>query len=228
MRLQKQIWEKEHKNPQILPSLEYTQPSSGVIKFLDFLNEKKVKAKGKAIDIGAGKGRNAIYLSKIGYEVYAMDYIKEAIDYVNEISVKDGVSVKTYITAIDKSWPFENDFFDIAIDCFSSIDIETKEGRKIYLNELVRTLKPGGYAMVMVVSVNDQLERDFLKFSPGKEKNSTVWPNGKFQKNYDEEELRSFYSNFKILRLEEISKTAFKLGQSYKATNYWLILQKPL
>jgi len=64
--------------------------------------------------------------------------------------------------------------------------------------------------------------------SPGKEINSTYWTNtGKFQKNYDENELREFYSSFEIIELKEIKKISFKLGRQYEATNFWLLLRKP-
>lgn len=92
---------------------------------------------------------------------------------------------------------------------------------------MFRTLKPGGHALVMVVSTNDEIESEFIRRYPGKEKNSTIWPgNGKFQKDYDENELREFYKEFEIVKLKEVKKPAFKLNRKYIATNYWMVLRK--
>ncbi|MBI3342424.1 hypothetical protein HY024_04860, partial [Candidatus Curtissbacteria bacterium] len=136
------------------------------------------------------------------------------------------VKVKTFNCSIDSKWPFKENFFDYALDCFSSIDIETKNGREIYRREMFRTLKPGGLAFVAVVSTEDQWERRLLKETPGKEKNSVIWPNGKFQKDYEEIELKDFYKDFKILEIKKVEKTAFKLGKKYLAENFHLTLQK--
>ena len=220
----------EHASPRILPTIENLEPSSGVVSFINFLNKIGFSMKGNAIDIGSGKGRNAIYLAKKGYEVYCIDYIHSALDYTKKVAEKERVSSLVHVinAEIDKAWPFKENFFDLAVDCFSSIDIETKRGRIMCRDELWRTLKPGGLALVMVVSINDEMEKRFLKESPSGEKNSVIWPNGKFQKNYDREELRNFYKRFKILKLKEITKRAFKLGKNYTAKNYWMVFKKSL
>lgn len=229
MRKQKQIWENEYKTSATLPALSTDlSPSSATVFFNEFLQLKHIQPPQKMADIGSGAGRNALYFAKQGYTIFCMEYIHDAVKITKKRAEAEGLleKIHTYETSIDKPWPFENDFFDLAIDCFSSIDIETKEGRETYRNELLRTLKPHGYALVSVVSTEDEWEKELLQTSPGSEKNSTLWPSGKFQKNYDEDELKAFYTDFKIVELQKISKIANKLGKKYTATNYWLIIQK--
>lgn len=225
MRNQQLVWQKEHKKPSVLRSLAGIEPSSAVKYFVEFLKSKGIR-KGKALDIGCGKGRNAVFLAKQGFEILAVDYIQTALDAAKQASSQNKLDSKIQFinSAIDESWPFEDDFFDLAIDCFSSIDIEILQGRIIYRNELKRTLKPGSMALVAVVSSTDEMER---RQAQGPEKNSVIWPNGKFQKNYDEKELREFYKDFEILEIKKVKKSAFKLGKNYMATNFWVILQKP-
>jgi hypothetical protein len=82
--------------------------------------------------------------------------------------------------------------------------------------------------LVTVCSANDEWEKELIAKYPGAEPNSTIWPqNGKFQKDYDEAELRKFYKAFEIVELRKISKPAFKLGRNGMATNFWLVLRKP-
>ena len=204
------------------------EPNSGVVWFEAFVRKNGITPTAKAVDIGSGKGRNALYFAKKGFEVYALDYIQEAIEITHNKAEQAGVThlIHLYQIPIDKQWPFKDNFFDLAIDSFSSIDIESYKGRVIYRDEMFRTLKPKGYAFVSVVSALDEIEAELIQKSPGKEKNSALWPSGKFQKDYEEKELREFYSSFRIIALEEKRKPAFKLGRHYTATNYWLILQK--
>ena len=230
MRKQEQIWEREHREQKALPRLNSVEPYSGIVSFAEYLTNQQLEPPRKVVDIGCGKGRNAIYLATIGYEVYGLDYISFAIDATHQLAERKNISDRVHLhrVEIDKPWPFTAHFFDIAIDCFSSINIETAEGRSVYMQEMYRTLKPGGYAFVTVVSANDEIESDLIKHFPGKEKNSTLWPsNGKFQKDYDEQELREFYREFHIDEIKEINQPAFKLGRKFTATNYWVTLIKP-
>lgn len=231
MRHQKSIWEKEHTTSETLPSLSSGGPSTSVIEFAQYLQTQNIPVPQRIVDIGCGKGRNALYLAQLGYIIYAMDYIEFALEHCKKkaeaLNVHDRIHL--YHTELDTTWPFESNFFDIAIDCFSSIDIETLEGRTIYKKEMLRTLKPGGYALVAVVSIEDEIESEIYQQSPGKEPNSTIWStNGKFQKNYDEIELKEFYNEFEIKELQKKNKKAYKLGKNYTTTNFWMVLQKPL
>jgi SAM-dependent methyltransferase len=229
MRKQQEIWLEEHTNGTTLPTMANVEPASGVVLFIDWLEEHQVPATGNAVDIGSGKGRNSVHLAKTGYKTWALEYIEPALEIAKKLAKKNAVDTKSHfeLMDIDKSWKFSDNFFDIAIDSFSSIDIETRKGREICRDEMLRTLKPGGYALVTVCSAEDEWEKELIANYPGSEPNSTVWPqNGKFQKDYTETELREFYQDFEIIELQSISKPAFKLGRNGIATNLWVVLRK--
>jgi SAM-dependent methyltransferase len=156
-----------------------------------------------------------------------LDYIKPALEAGEKLAKAQGVKVHFEQVEIDKPWPHEDNFFDFALDSYASIDIETLTGRTTCRDEMLRTLKPGGYGLVTVVAADDEQEQALIVTNPGPEPNSTLWPqNGKFQKDYDEPELRAFYKDFEIVELEKISKRAFKLGREYQAVNFRLIVRK--
>jgi ubiquinone/menaquinone biosynthesis C-methylase UbiE len=230
MRKQQQIWHDEHTKLATLPTMANVEPASGVLQFTEYLKEQGVVLRGKAIDIGAGKGRNSVHLAKIGFEVWALEYIKPALEAAKKLADSNKVADEIHFmdAEIDSVWQFEDNFFDLAVDSFSSIDIETKKGRETCRDEMFRTLRSRGYGLVNVCSADDEWEEDLIANHPGPELNSTVWPqNGKFQKDYDEAELLEFYKKFEIIELKKISKPAFKLGREGIATNLWLVVKKP-
>ncbi len=228
MRKQQQIWSAEHETAASLTKMAGEEPAGGVVAFVRWLNEHAAKP-GRAVDIGSGKGRNAIYLARCGYEVDALEYVALARNITDTLAKANGMQahVHTKDVEIDHIWTYEDATFDIAIDSFASIDVETRHGREICRNEMYRTLKTGGYALVTVCSADDEWERELIANHPGPEPNSTMWPtNEKFQKDYTEQELREFYKIFNIRELKTIQKPAHKLGRDGIATNFWLVLQK--
>ncbi|GAI50676.1 unnamed protein product, partial [marine sediment metagenome] len=105
---------------------------------------------------------------------------------------------------------------------------ETKKGREVCRDEMFRTLKPKGIALVTCISINDGFGKELLKKSPGREKHTIFWSNGKFEKLYDRSELRSFLAPpFQILKLRTVHKKGILFGKEYDRKIYWLVLQKP-
>lgn len=230
MRKQQKIWHDEHTSGQTLPTMANVEAASGVILFTEYLRDNGLLMAGKAVDIGSGKGRNSVHLAKFGYEVWGLEYIEPAIKAALQLAHINKVEDKIHfaLAEIDTPWKIDDEFFDVAVDSFSSIDIETLKGREVCRDEMFRTLKPGGYALVTVCSADDEWEKELIAEHPGPEPNSTLWPqNGKFQKDYDEAELREFYHMFEVVELKKISKPAFKLGREGTATNLWMVLRKP-
>ena len=56
---------------------------------------KYFKSQGKLLDLACGDGRNAIYLSKLGYEVTAVDFSKEALNRLKFFMEEEEVFIKT-------------------------------------------------------------------------------------------------------------------------------------
>lgn len=59
-------------------------------------------SKGSLLDIACGDGRNAIYLAKLGYDVYAVDFSEEAIKRLNYFAQIEKLSIKTALTDLTK------------------------------------------------------------------------------------------------------------------------------
>jgi SAM-dependent methyltransferase len=97
---------------------------------------------GRALDLGCGYGRAAIYMASRGWQVDAVDFIPEAIEVASRRAIKAGVDVKFHVAEVTKL-DFLNGPYDFALDvgCGHSMD-EFK--LRQYRDQLHRLLRPGG------------------------------------------------------------------------------------
>lgn len=227
---QQEIWDQEHTVPQILLQMDSSAPSSGVIKFWGWLQKKR---RGKkqlcGLEIGCGKGRNVIYLAQQGIQMTGFDFSPKAIETARERAKNTGVLNKTNFLVQDATvtWNFPSDTFDFVIDCFATTDIESREGRQLAVKEMERVVKPKGYVLVYVMSVEDQYHKEMIKKSPAREKNAFLHPlTGKFEKVFDKEEVLDLYKGLHLLIEERVSKTASFFGRNYNCYHHWMVFEK--
>lgn len=129
---------------------------------LNFINKNSVKIS-RILDVGCGSGRNSIALAKMGFEVYGIDFVKEALNELEKRARKEKVKVKTICHNITKSpWPLKNNFFDAAIInvVLDSID---RSGREVVAKELHRILKKSAYVFIYEPSIKDGYYSRFVK-----------------------------------------------------------------
>ena len=98
-------------------------------------------APGRALDLGCGYGRAAIYLARHGWTVDGVDFIAPAIAEARQRAEKAQVPAFFHHGAVT-AMPFLTGFYDLAVDvgCAHALD---PAGLLAYRNELVRLLRPG-------------------------------------------------------------------------------------
>lgn len=97
---------------------------------------------GRALDLGCGYGRAAIYLASLGWEVDAVDFIPEAIREATERAKNVGVDVRFHlaeVTALD----FLSGPYDFALDVGCAHTLDELDLLR-YRDQLYRLLRPGG------------------------------------------------------------------------------------
>ncbi len=227
---QRMFWNAEHENESGFPSLHVNTPSHSAEYFANFLRNHGIQPPRAMVDIGCGKARNAIYFAYQGFSVTGFDFILRAVKEAHSRTAQSGLSKSAnfIIASLVEPWPFPDSHFDLAIDCYSSIEIDYEEGRENYLSELFRTVKSGGFVFVAVVSESDEFEVTQRKLSPGPLPNSTIWQyNAKFQKDYSPEELRKFYQSFEHVTTEEVTKKILRFGQPAISSDIYTVLRHP-
>lgn len=106
-----------------------------------------VKAK-KILDVGAGNGRLALRLAKLGAEVTALDVSEEML---NKIKIKNlKLKINTVIGEAE-DLPFEDESFDIVIATFLIVHLKSLTR---FFDEVYRVLKPNG--LFLVTNINQR------------------------------------------------------------------------
>ncbi len=221
---QRKVWENEYKNNKLVTGSD--KPQKDFLNFLKYLKKERklIVTNLNILDLGCGVGKNSNYLAKLDNTVVGTDISSEAIRIAKERAEKLDIKVQYQVSNIGSKYAFNDEYFDVVIDVISSNSLNEAE-REIYLSEVKRTLRPGGYFFVRALrKEGDKNAKFLLANSPGKEKNTyTIKDLGLTERVFEEKELKEIYGkHFEILKLQ--NKTAYTKynNQSYKR-NYWLV-----
>ncbi len=97
---------------------------------------------GKALDVGCGNARNAIFLARRGFATEGVDYSRAAIDWAHERAAAAGARVALRCASVFEL-QLEPDGYDLIYDsgCFHHI---APHRRGSYVARIADALKPGG------------------------------------------------------------------------------------
>ena len=110
---------------------------------------------GHALDLGAGEGRNALFLASLGLQVLAIDQSQIGMQKAQRLAQQRGLTLRTQ--AVDfEDFDAEPDSFDV----ISSIFVHLPRTLRAALHKRVAAwLKPGG-VFLLEAYAPDQIERD--------------------------------------------------------------------
>jgi SAM-dependent methyltransferase len=220
-------WEREYQKPQLLT--KKAEPQTDTKNFLRFLrkNEKLQLEHLKVLDLGSGTGRNGNYVAKLGNSVIGLDISPTAVKLASDRAEGMGIDATYRLANFGAPFDFADNYFDVVLDVMSSNSLNEKE-RAIYLSEVARVLKKGGYFFVRTLCKDgDKNTKNLLKMNPGKEYDTYINQEmGLTERVFSRQDFIDLYSShFEILRLmPKTNYTRFK-GQPYKR-NYWLAYMK--
>ena len=117
--------------------------------FVDYFNE--IKNKKDILIPGCGLGHDAIYLSRKGHNVTALDFSSFAINYIKNKYVKNNLKA------------IKQDFFELDSKLFNQFDIVLEytffcaihpSKRTSYVNLVSRLLKKNGFLIAIFLPIN--------------------------------------------------------------------------
>ena len=222
------VWDREYKNPKFVTGKD--GPQADTLRFLKFLKkEQKYKVEDKIVfDLGCGTGRNSNYLADLDNKVIGIEISRTALALAKTRAIEMGVNVDYRLGDIGEKYEIPDNSIDIVLDITSSNSLNEK-GREVYLEEVNRIMKKGGYFFVRALCKDgNQNVKNLLKISPGREYDTYILKDiGLTERVFSREDFIKMYTKyFKILSLEKKTNYNTMNDRIYKR-DYWLAyLQK--
>ena len=187
---QKTIWDNRFSN-----SNSHPRNNEWIEKYLEYFN-KKMEC--MIVDLGCGKGANAIYLQEQGFNVLACDFAPSAIRFINEIYP----SIQTI--CFDMISEFPNDISDVGI-VLASLSIHyfaLDDTVKLYDN-IRNILGLGGYFIFRVNSKKEFENKDKVNVTDIIEKDYYILKDGTTKRYFDIKSISQLLNNFSIVKISE-------------------------
>ncbi len=129
--------------------------------------------KGKALDMAAGEGRNAVFLAQNGFEVDALDISEKGLKKAQKIARGRGVKINTFLVDLDQ-YQIEKERYDLIANFYflkrrliPRIKKGLKKGGKVIFETYLlehRTLGTGGPKQAKYFLKPNELLRLFKNF----------------------------------------------------------------
>ena len=179
----KEMWEQRFSNKEYVYGKE---PNDFLKEEIDKLNP------GKALFIGEGEGRNAVYASSTGWNVLATDWSENARSKALKLASENKVKIE-YTLSDFESLEIKNNSFDLIVLIF--IHVEAEQRQKLH-SKVVSGLKPGGYVILELYDI------DQLKYNSGGPKTTDLLYT-----------LEDIYTDFNQLDIIKFSKEIINLNE---------------
>jgi SAM-dependent methyltransferase len=156
-------------------------------------------APGRALDLGCGEGRNAVWLAEQGWEVTAVDFSEVGIAKGREMSLHRGVEVTWVHEDLNRYEPRDASF-DLVIVFYIHLPPPDRDG---LLAKAARALAPGGTALVVAHDLSN------LEHGYGGPQDPSLL--------YTPEEIAAAFSGLEVLKAGRVTRTVEKEEETFEA-----------
>jgi SAM-dependent methyltransferase len=226
----KKAWDNEYKDSQLLSKND--EPQADVLRFIKWLRKDVFyDLEGKVVlDLGCGTGRNLLYCAhQYHCSGYGYDFSAEAIRIANESNQNfNNPNVLFEERSIGEVLPLPDNSVDVVLDVTSSNSL-TPDERNVYLKEVERVLKPGGYIFVRTLTRDgDRNAQNLLSMFPGPHYDTYTHPDlGITERVFREVDFRELYEMyFDIQFFKKQTGYQRRGNQSYKRRYLVAYMQK--
>ena len=160
---------------------------------------KKLNKNSRILDLGCGSGRHLRYLAKKGHFVVGSDISETVLGVAHKKAIEDKLKNYVLLKHDMTDFPFVSNHFD-AILSINVIEHAKLNDIKKSANEIYRTLKKGGLALVTAPSTNDE---DYKKGEKVGIREYIVRDH--LHHFFNENDVKHVFSRFKILEMGEES-----------------------
>ena len=109
------------------------------------------------LELGAGQGRDTLYLARRGFQVHALDYAVEGIEAIEAKADTEGLGDRVTVELHDvrRLLPFADAAFDASYSHMLLCMALTRPELERLLGDLRRVLRPGGHVVYTVRTTDD-------------------------------------------------------------------------
>ena len=147
---------------------------------------------GKALFLGEGEGRNAVYAAKLGWDVDAIDSSSAGKDKALKLAAENDVNINYSVFDLN-DWDPNLEQYDLIVIIFLHL---LPNIRKKAHDKVVKSLKPVGKLILQV------FDKDQLKFNTGGPKNIDLLYS-----------LEDVYTDFQDLEIKKFSKETIHINE---------------
>lgn len=172
----------------------------------------KYTSSGQVMELGAGVGRNSLFLAEKGFEVTAQDISQVGVEKINKAAKEAGLHIQTEVKDIRTVNPDKN--YDIFV-CTYVLQHLSKEEATLLIRQMQAHTNENGLNSIAAFTQNG----DFYRNEPDTE---NFFPK--------EGELKELYAGWEVLEYEEIENQALSKrpdGSPMLNVSAKLIARKP-
>ena len=207
-------------------------PTETVVQFV-FRNFNR-DGKTKVLDLGCGAGRHVFFMGKENIVPYGVDFSDEGIRYTKELLCTYGMgdyAENMQVASLTKL-PYEDQFFD-GIVCYGVLYYLDFASIKKAIKEMERVLKPNGKILLVVRTTEDYRynkdnelpeEKNTVIINEENEGKCAHSENGMLMHFFEEQELRTLFSQFKNVSIDIIKESHH--NQQYCDSNYVVVAER--
>jgi SAM-dependent methyltransferase len=144
------FWDDKYRNNEASWDMKTPTPV-----FENLLDAQQFVRPGKILIVGSGKGYDAVLAAKKGYEVFAVDFSTEAIEFSKNLAEKENLKLNYLLQDIFQLDSVYRNHFDYVYDYVTYCSI-LPERRKEYSEKISVLLKTGGKLIALLFPVEDR------------------------------------------------------------------------
>lgn len=114
---------------------------------------------GRALDLGAGDGRNSLFLASRGFAVNAVDSSRAAVDKLNELACSAGLDIRAAVRDVREPEVIAGQY-DVIVADTVLCQLSEEEARRAGA-QITAALKAGGWLYATVFAAGDPRESEF-------------------------------------------------------------------
>lgn len=168
------------------------------------------------LDLGCGRGEDALHFASLGCSVTAVDISERNVDLLKEVAEQKHLSIRVVQQDISTTLPFGDASFDVIYAHLSVHYFDDAITKKVFA-DIHRVLKPGGLFFVKCKSIDDPL------YGKGTQVGPEMFEDGHVRHFFSAEYMEECLSKFEIITLEKTTS----LYVDYESAFIEAVARKP-